>query len=517
MFCRYCGKQIPEGGACDCPTSKRIQAQNAQRAANPGMNQAAANNQAQQRAAQGQQAGAQQSAVQGQAGAQQRMAQGQQAGAQQRMAQGQQAGAQQRMAQGQQMSAQQRAAQQRYAAMQQKGAVPPQKGGNAPKKADDGGKGDSNGKFLPISFALSVVALILFILLRFVLVDTMMDDTFITGIYPYLMYILPVLAAIAACLMAVFSLQNKAGRKLSMIALAVSIIIAGAVVVTMVAFPYEESYVSSSKDDDEDDDDKDKDEDKDDETDDFEDAGSSDVAQIKEDYENCDLDYVGVKSALNALDMDDLSDDDVDLVLEIQEAVEEDYADMIAEMADSGDYVGMYRELYGTVEALEGDAFAVTLMETYESDYIIYLDEECTKLAEDDKLDEALEMLEEARLYVSDEGIIDDLMDAVEKAANGDSDYILPDSDKRYLTMADVEDLTLQEINYAKNEIYARHGRRFNSAELQNYFDSKSWYNGTISPGSFSSSVFNQYESKNAEFLSEVEFARDSRGYQLDQ
>ncbi|MGN1023298.1 MAG: YARHG domain-containing protein, partial [Lachnospiraceae bacterium] len=50
-----------------------------------------------------------------------------------------------------------------------------------------------------------------------------------------------------------------------------------------------------------------------------------------------------------------------------------------------------------------------------------------------------------------------------------DQDYIIPDSDSRLLTEDDVKDLTLQEINYAKNEIYARHGRKFKSKELQNY------------------------------------------------
>ena len=59
-------------------------------------------------------------------------------------------------------------------------------------------------------------------------------------------------------------------------------------------------------------------------------------------------------------------------------------------------------------------------------------------------------------------------------------DYVIPHSDTVLLTNSDIAGLSLQEINYAKNEIYARHGRRFKSQELQNYFNSKSWYNGTI-------------------------------------
>ena len=96
------------------------------------------------------------------------------------------------------------------------------------------------------------------------------------------------------------------------------------------------------------------------------------------------------------------------------------------------------------------------------------------------------------------------------------NDYIIPDSASRELTDADVEGLTLQELNYAKNEIYARHGRKFQSPELQNYFDSKSWYTGTIEPDDFSNDMLSDVEKKNAEFLSDKEFAMDPAGYQLD-
>lgn len=99
-------------------------------------------------------------------------------------------------------------------------------------------------------------------------------------------------------------------------------------------------------------------------------------------------------------------------------------------------------------------------------------------------------------------------------------EYVIGDSDKKYLTQDDVRGLTLQEINYAKNEIYARHGRRFQSAELQNYFDSKSWYKGLYEPEDFdqnySGRMLNDFEKKNAEFLRDVEFSMDPAGYQLD-
>ena len=65
------------------------------------------------------------------------------------------------------------------------------------------------------------------------------------------------------------------------------------------------------------------------------------------------------------------------------------------------------------------------------------------------------------------------------------SDYIIADSNSRYLTYEDVGSLSLQQVNYAKNEIFARHGRKFVSAELQNYFNSQDWYTGTYEPEYF--------------------------------
>lgn len=96
---------------------------------------------------------------------------------------------------------------------------------------------------------------------------------------------------------------------------------------------------------------------------------------------------------------------------------------------------------------------------------------------------------------------------------NPDS-YIFYDSDRRYLSDSEISGLSLQELCYAKNEIYARRGRMFVSAELQNYFNQKYWYWGTIAPGDFSDGVFNTYEASNVAKLSALE---DSRGpYQLD-
>ena len=95
------------------------------------------------------------------------------------------------------------------------------------------------------------------------------------------------------------------------------------------------------------------------------------------------------------------------------------------------------------------------------------------------------------------------------------ADYILPQSADTVLTTADVEGLSLQAVCYAKNEIYARRGRIFDSQELNDYFYSKPWYYGRILPEDFSSDVFNKYELANITLLDGYERALDPNGYQL--
>lgn len=85
------------------------------------------------------------------------------------------------------------------------------------------------------------------------------------------------------------------------------------------------------------------------------------------------------------------------------------------------------------------------------------------------------------------------------------TEYILYESNVRYLNDQDLEGLTKEQLRYARNEIYARHGRKFKDAELQAYFDSKSWYTGTIEPDSFSESLLNEYEKANTAFIKAAE------------
>ena len=83
------------------------------------------------------------------------------------------------------------------------------------------------------------------------------------------------------------------------------------------------------------------------------------------------------------------------------------------------------------------------------------------------------------------------------EATNPSSEYILPGSDTHYLTQEEINSVPSNLLEYACNEIYARHGRRFIDSAFQSYFDSKSWYHGTIQPDQLDVGVFNVYETEN--------------------
>ena len=83
----------------------------------------------------------------------------------------------------------------------------------------------------------------------------------------------------------------------------------------------------------------------------------------------------------------------------------------------------------------------------------------------------------------------------------GNGEYILPDSDKRLIGREDLMNLSPEQCKMARNEIYARHGRKFKDAALQSYFDSCPWYSGRIEPDSFSDSYLSEVEKKNRDTI----------------
>lgn len=96
------------------------------------------------------------------------------------------------------------------------------------------------------------------------------------------------------------------------------------------------------------------------------------------------------------------------------------------------------------------------------------------------------------------------------QAAVSDSRFILPGSDSRYIDVRELENFTVEQCRLARNEIYARHGRRFNDEELQAYFDSQDWYAGTVAPENFRETVLNEYELYNRDLIVKYE---EQHGY----
>lgn len=377
-----------------------------------------------------------------------------------------------------------------------------------------------SGKILlALSFLCSILLIISYVLIRLVFQEEL-NSSALEMFYPYLTYILPIFWGALAFVFALFSLQDKKIRKGSLAAILVSIVLAGATVGAQILFPYEPQYYGSSDEDSEEEeaeDIEDKDGDADPENPEESSQTQGDLAEIKEEYGNKSIDYAGAKNALADLETQVFEGETGDEILEFQSQIENDLRTEIQNLASAQDYPAIMSKLKEQEEKIwNEDAVLSQLRETYEPEYLLYLGTESQNLIAAGKKDEAVKMLEEGQNLVEDKDVVDEMiLDARNSRDTGE--YILPESSSRYLTDADISGLTLQQINYAKNEIYARHGRKFQSAELQNYFNSKSWYSGTIEAADFDESVLNDFEKKNAELLSSKEFSMESGGYKLDQ
>lgn len=83
-----------------------------------------------------------------------------------------------------------------------------------------------------------------------------------------------------------------------------------------------------------------------------------------------------------------------------------------------------------------------------------------------------------------------------------DSAYVMiPQSSTEYISDMDIYWMTPSQLRRAKNEIYARHGRRFKDTALQAWFDEQSWYKGTVSPESFDENVLSEMEKANIKVI----------------
>lgn len=81
------------------------------------------------------------------------------------------------------------------------------------------------------------------------------------------------------------------------------------------------------------------------------------------------------------------------------------------------------------------------------------------------------------------------------------NEFILPDSSVRILDKSELVGFSAEQCRLARNEIYAKHGRMFDDAGLQNYFNSRSWYHGTIPAKQFNDNMLSDIEIQNRNLI----------------
>lgn len=74
--------------------------------------------------------------------------------------------------------------------------------------------------------------------------------------------------------------------------------------------------------------------------------------------------------------------------------------------------------------------------------------------------------------------VTDEVLNKIPDYADGDirAQYIFPDADKEMINERAFQYLSTPELELARNEIYARHGRQFQTEYIQQYFNSRPWY-----------------------------------------
>lgn len=106
-------------------------------------------------------------------------------------------------------------------------------------------------------------------------------------------------------------------------------------------------------------------------------------------------------------------------------------------------------------------------------------------------------IISSAEISVPGEGVIDEDSFEEDLGSVADDEYILKNSSSEKLTAADLEGMNVNQLQMAINEIYARHHRKFETQSIQDYFNQKSWYSGTVEAASFDAGVLSLTEQEN--------------------
>lgn len=96
-------------------------------------------------------------------------------------------------------------------------------------------------------------------------------------------------------------------------------------------------------------------------------------------------------------------------------------------------------------------------------------------------------------------------------AQKTDNSYVLPQSNSRYYTKEEIEKLSDSQLAIARNEIFARYGRKFGSSWLQEYFNKQKWYTPKYEADWFDanmSGLLTPYDSANCQLIIDVQNER---------
>lgn len=83
--------------------------------------------------------------------------------------------------------------------------------------------------------------------------------------------------------------------------------------------------------------------------------------------------------------------------------------------------------------------------------------------------------------------------------------FTRPDLFTRYLCKADLYLYPTEDLWLLRNEIYAAHGREFDSEVLNHHFSAMSWYRALLEPDEFSESLLSDIEKKNILLIRKLE------------
>ena len=109
-----------------------------------------------------------------------------------------------------------------------------------------------------------------------------------------------------------------------------------------------------------------------------------------------------------------------------------------------------------------------------------------------------------------DESIADTVTEDEEEENSvvGEEGIIFPDSSEKVIDSTEIESLSDEELRYAINELYAKHGYIFKDDELKAYYEKYDWYDPSVESDDFSMDILNDVEKENIEAMQKE---RDSR------